>query len=425
LNSGGKTLLSKTLRMATLEGGNMEVHKITNQGLWGIATTLMLVWSAGFSLPVTVLMMQNSGISPLQASTTWEILSHSFIQKESTLRDVAFLNATHGWVVGQKEVGLGGGIILYTNDSGDSWQLQFHNYSQHFDAIHIIDHQTLWVTCRGGFVYSVDGGQSWSSISIIDGMASLGFVKFINATHGWTSTMRDVYRTEDGGLTWHNVTSWQFYDVLWGMHFISPTRIWAIGGLGVYYTDDGGEIWEAKYPRGGRTISFVSDTEGWAVGSDILLHMTDGETWVEQAKPRKTLGPLYEIPQYTDVLFLDSNHGWIAGGEIPVAFTPTGGASWYGQQVQNELDILVMALDFTNLTHGWAVGTGGYILRTVSGDDMGDILLLDGSPFSLLNNYWLLWIIMVVGICIAFSYDTRKRRTDSIESRNVEDLVMN
>ena len=398
----------------------MEVHKITNQGLWGIATTLMLVWSAGFSLPVTALMMQNSGISPLQSSTTWEILSHSFIQKEATLRDVAFLNATHGWVVGQKEVGLGGGIILYTNDSGDSWQLQFHNYSQHFDAIHIIDHQTLWVTCRCGFVYSVDGGQSWSSISIIDGMASLGFVKFINATHGWTSTMRDVYRTEDGGLTWHNVTSWQFYDVLWGMHFISPTRIWAIGGLGVYYTDDGGEIWEAKYPRGGRTISFVSDTEGWAVGSDILLHMTDGETWVEQAKPRKTLGPLYEIPQYTDVLFLDSNHGWIAGGEIPVAFTPNGGASWYGQQVPDEMDRRVMAVDFVNLTHGWAVGTGGYILRTVNGDDLGVLLPLDVGPLSLLYANWLP-ILFVVCVFIAFFYDRRRKRIDSIEVRYAED----
>jgi len=129
---------SLSLRMATLEGENMEVHRITNQGLWGGVTTLLLIWSAGFSLPVTALMMQNSGISPLQASTSWEILSHSFIQKEATFRDVAFLNATHGWVVGQKEVGLGGGIILYTNDSGDSWQLQFHNYSQHFDAIHIM-----------------------------------------------------------------------------------------------------------------------------------------------------------------------------------------------------------------------------------------------------------------------------------------------
>ena len=402
----------------------MAVHRITNQGLWGVVTTLLLVWSAGFSLPITALAMQNPDISPLQASTTWEILSHSFLQKEATLRDVAFINATHGWVVGQKEVGLGGGIILYTNDSGDSWQLQFHNYSQHFDAIHIIDHQTLWVTCRGGFVYSVDGGQSWSSISIIDGMASLGFVKFINATHGWTSTMNDVYKTEDGGLTWHNVTSWQFGDSLRMMHFISPTRIWAIGGIGIYYTDDGGNIWEVKYPGGGWAISFVSDTEGWAVASDLLLHMTDGETWVEQAMPRKTLSPLFESPYYTDVLFLDRNHGWIVGLEIPVAFTPTGGANWYDQHVPDEMDRRVIAVDFVNLTHGWAVGHGGYILRTVSGDDLGDILLLDVGPLSIFYNNWL-WVLMIVSICIASSYDMRRRRIDSIESRNAEDLIIN
>ena len=424
MNDGGQSFLSRTLKMATLEGENMELHEITKQGLWGGVTTLLLIWSAVFSLPVTALMMQNSGISPLQASTTWEILSHSFLQKEATLFDVAFLNSTHGWVVGQNETGLGDGIILYTNDSGDSWQLQVYNRSQRFDAIHIIDHETLWVTSTGGFVYSVDGGQSWNSISIIDVKAGLGFVKFINATHGWTSTMNDVYKTEDGGLTWHNVTSWQFSDSLRRMHFISPTRIWAIGFFAIYYTDDGGESWAAKYPRGGWAISFVSDTEGWAVADDLLLHMTDGETWVEQAMPRKSLSPLLGPPYYSDVLFLDSNHGWIAGAEIPIAFTPNGGASWYGQQVQNDLDIRVMSVDFVNLTHGWAVGHGGYILRTASGDDLGDILLLDVGPFSFFYNYWL-WIMMVVGICIASCYDSRKRRTDSIESRNVEDLVMN
>ncbi len=396
------------------------MHRITNQGLWGGFTTLLLLWSAGFSLPVTALMMQNSGISPLQASTSWEILNHSFIQKESTLFDVAFLNATHGWVVGVNETTLSGGIILYTNDSGDSWQLQAYNRSQRFDAIHIIDHQTLWVTCKGGFVYSVDGGQSWNYISIIDGRAGLGFVKFINATHGWTSTMGDVYKTEDGGLTWQNVTSWQFDDVLRGMHFISPTRIWAIGFFAIYYTDDGGNTWAAKYPRGGWAISFVSDTEGWAVADDLLLRMTDGETWVEQAMPRKSLSPLLDAPYYTDVLFLDSNHGWIVGLEIPVAFTPNVGASWYGQQVPDEMDRRVMAVDFVNLTHGWAVGTGGYILRTVNGDDLGVLLPLDVGPLSLLYANWLP-ILFVVCVFIAFFYDRRRKRIDSIEVRYAED----
>jgi len=373
------------LTIATLEGENIEVHRITNQGLWGGFTTLLLLWSAGFSLPVQ-----------------------------------AFLNATHGWVVGVNETTLSGGIILYTNDSGDSWQLQAYNRSQKFGAIHIIDHQTLWVTCKGGFVYSVDGGQSWNYISIIDGRAGLGFVKFINATHGWTSTMDDVYKTEDGGLTWQNVTSWQFSDSLRRMHFISPTRIWAIGFFAIYYTDDGGETWAAKYPRGGWAISFVSDTEGWAVADDLLLHMTDGETWVEQAMPRKILSPLHESPYYSDVLFLDSNHGWIVGMEIPVAFTPNGGANWYGQQVPDEMDRRVMAVDFVNLTHGWAVGTGGYILRTVNGDDLGVLLPLDVGPLSLLYANWLP-ILFVVCIFIAFFYDRRRKRIDSIEVRYAED----
>ena len=72
---GGKNLPSKTLRIATLEGEDVEVHRITNQGLWRGVTILLLIWSAGFSLPVTALMMPNSGIAPLQASTSSTRLS--------------------------------------------------------------------------------------------------------------------------------------------------------------------------------------------------------------------------------------------------------------------------------------------------------------------------------------------------------------
>jgi photosystem II stability/assembly factor-like uncharacterized protein len=333
------------------------------------------------------------------------------MQDETELRDVFFLNATHGWVVGQNETGLGGGIILRTTDGGDSWQLQFYNRSQKFRTIDIVDHHTIWVTCRGGLVQSNDSGQSWSFVSVIDGQAGLGCVRFFNRTHGWTSTMGDVYKTEDGGLTWHNVTSWQFNDVLRSMHFVSSTNFWAIGFYGIYHTDDGGTIWEAKYPRGGWAISFVSDNEGWAVADDLLLHMTDGETWVEQAMPRKTLSPLVEAPYYTDILFKDQNHGWIVGMEIPIAFTPNRGINWYAQQVPEEVDSRMMAVDFVNLTHGWAVGTGGYILRTMNGDGLGTLLLLEYSVSS-----YLIIIVAVVVICCVVIIFLRRRKAQLGES---------
>ncbi len=343
---------------------------------WSSITILILMLFASFDIAVASGLHDGSRV-PLQASASWQILNHPFQQDEAELRGVVFLNATHGWVVGQNETGLGGGIILHTINGGDSWELQLYNRSQKFYAIDIIDNDTIWVTCRGGLVYSNDSGQSWSFVSVIDGQAALPTVRFYNRTYGWTSTMGDIYKTVDGGVTWHNVTSWQFDDVLRSIHFVSPTDYWAIGFYGTYHTIDGGVIWEATYPRGGWAISFVSDSEGWAVADDLLLHMTDGQTWVTQSLPRKTLSPLAEAPYYTDILFKDQNHGWIVGLETPVVFTPNGGRNWYAQQVPEEVDRRMMAVDFVNLTHGWVVGHGGYILRTMNGDGLGTLLFLE------------------------------------------------
>jgi photosystem II stability/assembly factor-like uncharacterized protein len=372
------------------------------------------VWSVSFDIPVEALELQDEITTLTQSIASWQILNHRYMQDETVLRDVVFLNATHGWVVGQNETGLGGGIILRTTDGGDSWELQFYNRSQRFDAIDINDDLTIWVTCKGGLVKSNDSGQSWSSVSVIDGQAGLGCVRFFNRTHGWTSTMGDVYKTVDGGLTWYNVTTWQFNDFLRSMHFISPTRIWAIGVFGIYSTNDGGIIWEAKYPRGGWKISFVSDNEGWAVADDLLLHMTDGEIWVEQALPRKTLSPLEEAPYYTDILFKDQNHGWIVGLETPVVFTPDGGMNWYAQEVPEEVDRRMMGVDFVNLTHGWAVGFGGYILRTVNGDGLGTLLPLENSVSSFLVIIEISVAAVVICSVVMIFVKRRKSAFDSL-----------
>jgi len=370
------------------------------------------LWFTSSGTTVTALVMQDDGVSTLQEEASWEISDHPFIQAETTLRNVAFLNATHGWVVGQNETGLGGGIILHTTDGGGSWELQLYNRTQRFDAIEITESRTIWVTCKGGLVCSADNGQSWSSVSVIDGQAGLGGVWFFNTTHGWTSTMGDIYRTIDGGLTWQNVTSWQFDDVLRDMHFISLDHFWAIGFYGIYRTDDGGATWQAEYPRGGWAMSFVSDNEGWAVADDLLLHMTDSETWVEQAQPRKSLDPRIDAPYYTDVLFKDQNHGWIVGLETPVAFTPNGGIEWYAQEVPEAVDRRMMAVDFANLTHGWVVGAGGYILRTVNGDGLGALLALETGvpPLLILAG---ISVAAVSGCCTLFIFIRRRTKASA------------
>lgn len=301
----------------------------------------------------------------------WLKVDHDFNNDETVFRDLFFINATHGWIVGQNMTGLGYGIILHTVDGGMSWSLQLYNESQWFFDIDIVEQNVIWVTGLGGLLYSTDWGQNWIEESIVDERSGLSFIEFANVTHGWTATMNTLYATRDGGATWDTVAGWNFDDVPRMMHCATPTEMWAIGFFGIYYSHDGGETWQQKHEEGGSAMSFVSESEAWAVGDRMLAHMTDGNSWMDQALPRPYLFPPQQAPIFGDIIFIDKNQGWIVGKESSVVFTPNGGLDWYSQAVYEGLDKAMFAVDFINRTHGWAAGTGGTILLTTRGDNIG------------------------------------------------------
>ena len=320
-----------------------------------------------------------------QSITTWEILNHEYSQDETVFFDMCFINATHGWVVGQNETGLGGSIILFTNNGGISWNLQLYNESQKFRNIEIIDGQTIWVSGRKYLFFSQDGGQSWNTVNIVESNALLAGLEFSNNTHGWVSTMSSVFRTIDQGKTWENDTSWSFNDTLRMIQFISPTKAWAIGFRGIYYSDNGGDSWVHQYDEGGWALSIVSNTEGWAISDNMLAHMVDGENWVEQSPPRPTIDGFTRGPYFANIQFLNVTHGWIVGLETTVAHTANRGLDWYAQSVPSLGDQRMYTICFINATHGWIAGSGGYILRTSSGNSLGTRLWNGFTDYMLLT----------------------------------------
>ncbi len=375
------------------------IGRIKNYNTLGIILILLILGCGLNSRPSSISLVETQDFIPTQDSVTWQIQNHSYFHEDTTFRDVCFINSTHGWVVGQNKTGLGGGIILNTEDGGNSWQLQLYKAAHWFSSIDILDSQTIWVTGTGGFVYTTNGGQSWNESVVISIKAGLGAVKFINKTHGWTSTMNDVYRTTDGGQTWYNITTWTFDDSLRMIHFVSPTEAYAIGFYGIYHTEDICETWERKYSLGGWSLSFVSDSEAWAVADSWIAKMVDSETWVEQPTPRSTHGFGAAAPPYfTDIYFIDQMHGWLVGLETPVAYTPNGGATWYAQDVPDEMDRRMNAVHFVNGTCGWVVGSGGYIMRTTNGNSLGVPLQ---TPFEIPLSYFAIGIFIAIVVVVS------------------------
>jgi photosystem II stability/assembly factor-like uncharacterized protein len=323
-------------------------------------------------IALTVIMMILVGVIPISVegnSPIWEQTNHPYSDTDVSFRDIVFINSTHGWTTGITSEGIGGGIILHSNDSGRSWYEQYHDSEQRFRQIALIDAMRIWGTGFGRLIYTIDGGKSWTnSTTIGSGTTGLSSVTFSNSTHGWTSTNNDIFKTRDSGQSWENITSWNFPDTAREFE-IRGSEIWVISFYGIYYSSDYGIEWQQLYSQGGWSLSFISSGGAWAVGSEMLASSFDGYSWSPHELPRPSpIGGVYP-PYFSDVIFMDSFNGWIGGLETPVAYTPNGGLDWYDQGI--EIDTRIMGLDFINMTHGWAVGSKGTILRTTKGTDIG------------------------------------------------------
>jgi photosystem II stability/assembly factor-like uncharacterized protein len=342
----------------------------------------------------------------------WEELANPYTDTEVTFRDIVFINETHGWVVGITTEGIGGGVILHTNDGGNSWQEQHHDTTQAFRQISVVNNNTIWVTGRGGLVYTIDGGQEWkNSTTIGSGTSGLLSLSFINSTHGWTTTNRNLYKTVNGGQTWENVTSWTMDDTARDF-FIQNSELWVIGFYGIYYSSDFGNTWSQLFGLGGWSMCFIDSNGAWAVDDEMIAYSFDGLVWNTQPLPRPSPFGAINQPYFSDILFLDSSHGWVCGLETPIAYTPNGGRDWYEQGI--ELDVRIMALEFLNQSHGWAVGSDGTILRTTHGGVYGTRL------WQGLTDYVIMYplSISLIGTLSAFivirHYKGKKRKVDSI-----------
>lgn len=340
-------------------------------------------------------------------TTTWISLESDY--PEATFYDVEFINSSHGWVVGVLYPNITrGGIILHTENGGDTWETQLSDDTQIFFHLEVVNERTAWVTGLGCLYFTNNSGASWYTSVAYSSLSGMSMVKFFNETHGWTATMQMLFKTSNGGQTWQNVTGWTFDDNPRDMHFLTEIDVWAIGFDGIYHSDDGAETWEQVFDRGGWSLSFLNENEAWGISDSSLLHMKQDHTWEAMAVPGRLPSFRLRSPYCSDIQFIDDQHGWIVGDEIPVMHSPDGGITWYQQSVPGDIGSRRMAVCFVDELHGWVVGYDGCILRTSAGGNLDALLLSDQQDL-------LLIIIGIAGIVIIFPVSKfalrrRKRR---------------
>ncbi len=152
------------------------------------------------------------------------------------------------------------------------------------------------------------------------------------------------------------------HDLL-SVSFGSETHGWACGRWGtILHTSDGGKTW-TKQNTGSidllTSISFVDAKTGWAVGDrGTILHTSDGgKTWVKQKSPVALL--------LMGVQFLSPLKGWAVGEKTTIIHTDDGGKTWAVQF--KDTDFILRGVSFCDEMNGWACGEYGYIFHTTNG----------------------------------------------------------
>ncbi len=163
-----------------------------------------------------------------------------------------------------------------------------------------------------------------------------------------------IFNTTDGGSNW----ALQYEDSTYGagsMFTVDSLHCWA----GRLLTTDGGLNWDTISSPGPGSKFYFNYTSGIA--------LTEQRPWFTSNGGRSwNAGESSYVKLYAlDIYFVDNKKGWIASDITPfasdagyIAHTTNGGNTWF---YQDSITHKMLAIDFIDSLHGFAVGTnGGY-----------------------------------------------------------------
>ena len=185
---------------------------------------------------------------------------------------------------------------------------------------------------------------------------------------GWFPSQQDqrsvVYRTDNGGATWNDLTQILNHR-MGGVSFVDVDNGWVVGReAAMVMTDDGGDHWNtiANLPVGDaidlRVVKFLAEDTGWVIGTQgtVLRTYDAGANWTKKTPTSFDL---------TDICALDKSRIWISGNHGVILQTTDGGDNWSVLNTGTIKDL--RSVHFVDALHGWAVGVSGTVLSTTDG----------------------------------------------------------
>ncbi len=299
----------------------------------------------------------NSGPAPHLMKTTdggqtWDSI---YISSSEDLYDVTFINQDTGWVVGNS------GTIYCTHDGGSTWISQSIVTFNAFYSIYMLNSTTGFIGGYNGSIYkTTDGGNNWTPVSTGITKTILDF-SFINDSTGWLSTSGETIRkTIDGGLTWTLQYNTGNATDITGIHMLDSSNGFACSQSYIYRTSNGGTTWNDDNNFFHQPVALDMNASGKAVMVGlygcIQTSVNSGLTWTSNAGQSN-------FYNYQEIFFSDKTHGWCVGEGGRILRT-INGTTWstLSSSGPDYLDV-----HFVDNTTGYVVGEFGTVKKTIDG----------------------------------------------------------
>lgn len=158
-------------------------------------------------------------IKSIDGGNTWTTIDLSSLA--SALVDVHFINADTGFVSGLSNPSTQGGIILYTEDGGNTWTVRYKTMTaedyiwkiQTPDGIHYYGSiQALPTAGNVRIVKSNDAGRTWTTSIVKNTYSYIQTIGFLDTLKGWTGGDSTLFETIDGGINWNSISVGSTYN---------------------------------------------------------------------------------------------------------------------------------------------------------------------------------------------------------------------
>lgn len=175
-------------------------------------------------------------IKSVDKGLTWIYTDMS--EYASSLIDVHFLDADHGFVAGSLS-GEAGGVILYTDNGGQTWTEKFrtNHVGDRIWKIQTPDNEHFFGSVESfipdsetRIIRSSDIGQTWEVKQVDPNYFYCQTVGFIDHLRGWTGGSSQLFETKDGGDNWEKVsvgsTYNRFFKISENVAFLTGSKIY-------------------------------------------------------------------------------------------------------------------------------------------------------------------------------------------------------